>query len=145
MLKSIFEDVSFYRTKLDKKVNAFNSNPECCHCSKHIKTIEECYYDDDGLQHIFCHFDKNNLKTSSKRITIPDLDLPDDTEFRAKYKANIYKGNIIDKVLVLSDGSEFESPSAAAKHIVGGSVNGWGFWEYRLPEESDWQALDTLR
>jgi hypothetical protein len=148
VLKSFFEDVSFYRTKLDKKVNAFNSNPECCHYSKHIKTIEECYHDNDGLQHIFCHFEKNNLKTSSKRTTIPDLDLPDDTEFRAKYKGDVYTGNIINKVLILPDGSEFVSPSAAAGYIVGsnsGSVNGWRFWEYRLPEESDWQALDTLR
>jgi len=147
LLNEIITNIDFYKNKLDKKVASFSLNSECCFCKKQIKTIDECYYDNENesLQHMYCFFQKNNTKLSNQRISIPDLNLPDDTEFRAKYKGDIYKGTIIEGILVLSDGGEFASPSAAAGHITGGKVNGWQFWECKLPEESDWQLLDILR
>lgn len=148
LLSNIVINTDYYRSKLDKKAMAFNYNPECSCCNKKIKDIDESYFDLDSntIQHIVCYVEKNNLKISSKRISISDLNLPDETEFRAKYKGDMYKGIIMDGILVLSDGGEFSSPSAAAKHICeGASVNGWVFWEFKLPEENDWMLIDTLR
>lgn len=149
LLSNIVINTDFYRSKLDKKIISFNNNPECFLCRKKIKDIDESYFDSDNntIQHITCYIEKNSFKTTSKRISIADLNLPDETEFCAKYKGELYKGSIISGMLVLSDGSEFSSPSSAAKHIAGegSSVNGWIFWDYRLPDENDWQSIDTLR
>jgi len=70
---------------------------------------------------------------------------PVGTEFRSTYKGRVYKGRVSDGVLVLSDGAEFSSPSAAARHITGTEVNGWTFWECRLPGHTTWQVISTLR
>ena len=37
------------------------------------------------------------------------------------------------------------SPSEAAHVVTGTSVNGWTFWEARLPGESRWRLLKSMR
>jgi hypothetical protein len=42
-------------------------------------------------------------------------------------------------------GQRFDSPSAAAMSITSSAVNGWTFWEYKLPGQDRWQILKSLR
>jgi hypothetical protein len=70
---------------------------------------------------------------------------PRGTEFRAQHKGQTHYGKAEAGMLVLDDGERFEAPSAAAIHITGTSVNGWTFWECRMPGENSWHALKSLR
>jgi len=66
------------------------------------------------------------------------------TEFRASYKGKNYYGKVESGAFVVS-GRRFDSPSAAAVDITGNPVNGWTFWECRLPSRSSWQMIKALR
>ncbi|WP_338845076.1 hypothetical protein V8J88_15390 [Massilia sp. W12] len=70
---------------------------------------------------------------------------PVGTEFRASYKGQIHTARVENGALVLSNGAHCDSPSAAARLVTGSSVNGWRFWECRIPGKSSWQLLETLR
>ncbi len=70
--------------------------------------------------------------------------LPAGTEFRANYKGQTYLGRVAGGALVLS-GERFDTPSAAAMSITKNPVNGWTFWECRVPGRASWQMLKTLR
>jgi hypothetical protein len=69
---------------------------------------------------------------------------PNGTDFRAKYKGKIYTASVEGGRLVL-DGESVGSPSEAAHKITGTNVNGWRFWECRLPTESRWRVIEALR
>jgi hypothetical protein len=69
---------------------------------------------------------------------------PAGTEFRAAYKGRTYLGRIEGGALVV-DGKRYDSPSPAAIKITGSPVNGWTFWECRLPGRANWQSLKSLR
>lgn len=69
---------------------------------------------------------------------------PAGTEFRASYKGQVRTGRVEGGALTV-DGKRYESPSAAAVAVTGGPVNGWIFWECRLPGKSTWQSIDRLR
>lgn len=69
---------------------------------------------------------------------------PVSTEFRANYKGQVRTGRIEGGGLTV-DGKRYESPSAAAVAITGSPVNGWRFWECRLPGKSTWQFIESLR
>jgi hypothetical protein len=69
---------------------------------------------------------------------------PRGTEFRATYKGQTYYGKVESGGLVV-DNKRFHSPSAAAVKITGNPVNGWTFWEYRMPGKSSWQIIKALR
>lgn len=69
---------------------------------------------------------------------------PAGTEFRAHYKGHTYLGRVENGALVLS-GNRFATPSAAAVSITGNPVNGWTFWECRLPGQAGWQMIKSLR
>src|SRR5689334_14084607 len=58
--------------------------------------------------------------------------LPHGTALRANYKGTTYIAQIEDGQWI-QDGTPQTSPSAAARTISGNSVNGWDFWEARLP------------
>ncbi len=66
------------------------------------------------------------------------------TEFRANHKGENYYGKVEDGALVVN-GKRFDSPSAAAVDITGNPVNGWTFWECRLPGKGSWQMIKMLR
>ena len=70
--------------------------------------------------------------------------LPAGTELRASYKGQVYLARVANGSLVLN-GSRYDSPSAAAMSITHHPVNGWTFWECRLPGQGKWTVLRQLR
>jgi len=66
------------------------------------------------------------------------------TEFRGQYKGQTYLGRVEDGAFVLN-GQRYDAPSAAAMAITAKNVNGWNFWECRLPGQSTWTAINALR
>lgn len=69
---------------------------------------------------------------------------PAGTEFRANYKGQTHLGRVEGGALVLN-AKRFDTPSAAAMSITRNPVNGWTFWECRLPGRASWQPLKALR
>ena len=69
---------------------------------------------------------------------------PHGTEFRSSHKGQMYYAKVDNGSLVLND-KKFYSPSAAAIEVTGNSVNGWVFWECKLPGKQIWQSINTLR
>lgn len=69
---------------------------------------------------------------------------PVGTELRASYKGAKHTG-VIKAGKLLVNGQQAFSPSNAASMITGNNINGWRFWEARLPGQSKWQLLDVLR
>jgi len=95
------------------------------------------------------------LPRSSKSIPAANAPAPGDwvtkgvrfpagTEFRANYKGQTYLGRVGSGALVLN-GARFDTPSAAAMSITRNPVNGWTFWECRMPGRASWQILKALR
>ncbi len=70
--------------------------------------------------------------------------LPVGTELRATYKGQIHMARVSAGALVLNS-RRFNSPSAAAMSITSNPVNGWTFWECRLPGQGRWTSLKELR
>ena len=69
---------------------------------------------------------------------------PHGTEFRATYKGKVYTG-VVQESGVVVNGRVYHTPSAAAHSITQTNLNGWGFWECKLPGESDWKPIYALR
>jgi hypothetical protein len=70
--------------------------------------------------------------------------LPVGTELRATHKGQTHLARVAGGALQL-DGESFGSVSAAAMHITGNPVNGWKFWHVRLPSQTAWRSLYSLR
>jgi hypothetical protein len=70
--------------------------------------------------------------------------LPAGTELRATYKGRTYLARVAGGALQL-DGRRFDSPSAAAMSITSHPVNGWTFWQCRIPGHGTWKVLKELR
>jgi hypothetical protein len=75
---------------------------------------------------------------------IKGVRLPAGTELRATYKGRTYLARVAGGALVFN-GERFDSPSAAAMSITHNPVNGWIFWECRLPGRGQWLRLRDLR
>lgn len=58
----------------------------------------------------------------------------------AMYKGVEYRARITPKGLIYFEGASFSSPTAAAKAIVKGTINGWTFWRIRN-SSGDWVKL----
>src|SRR6266496_2918015 len=69
---------------------------------------------------------------------------PPGTEFRAKYGGREYHAKVEDGALIYS-GHPYKTPSAAAMAITSTNVNGWIFWECKLPGKSTWLSINKLR
>lgn len=69
---------------------------------------------------------------------------PSGTEFRATYKGRTFLARVEAGSLTLN-GKRYESPSAAAMSITESPVNGWRFWECRLPGRTAWKSLLETR
>lgn len=69
---------------------------------------------------------------------------PAGTEFRASYKGQFQTG-IVERGALVVSGNRYVSPSSAAVAITGSAVNGWRFWECRLPGKTAWQLIEGLR
>jgi hypothetical protein len=94
---------------------------------------------------------KRHSRTSAgKNAESPDdwvakgVRFPAGTEFRGHYKGQTYLGRVENGALVLG-GKRFDTPSSAAMSITKVPVNGWTFWECRLPGQASWQMIKTLR
>jgi hypothetical protein len=84
------------------------------------------------------------LEGSDRDWVTKGVRFPEGTELRARHKGRIHNARVEAGALVL-DGKKFDSPSAAAISITGNPVNGWTFWECRLPGEGAWKMIKTLR
>jgi hypothetical protein len=70
---------------------------------------------------------------------------PAGTEFRAAYKGQTHLARVENSALVLN-GKRFDTPSAAAMSITANKpVNGWTFWQCRLPGQAGWKMIKALR
>lgn len=76
--------------------------------------------------------------------TVKGVTFPNGTDFRASHKGQVVHGRIESGALVVNS-RRFDSPSAAAVAITGNPVNGWVFWECRMPGRTDWQIIKALR
>ena len=72
------------------------------------------------------------------------VQFPVGTEFRANYKGRTYLARVEGGALVLN-GVKYDSPSAAAMSITTKPVNGWTFWECRLPGQAGWRVIKGMR
>lgn len=83
-------------------------------------------------------------KTFAGGWTTKGVTFPEGTEFRSTYRGKTLTGKVQSGALIVN-GQSFDSASSAAGSITGNSVNGWIFWECRLPGKSTWQLMKSLR
>jgi hypothetical protein len=69
---------------------------------------------------------------------------PAGTDFRALYKGVTHTGKV-EKSALFINGKSYDSASSAAVAITGNSVNGWNFWEARLPNQTSWKNISSFR
>lgn len=69
---------------------------------------------------------------------------PVGTEFRANYKGQTHLARVEGGGLTV-DGKRYDTPSSAAMAITTSNVNGWKFWEARLPGQSGWKMIESMR
>lgn len=81
---------------------------------------------------------------TSKRITFPH-----GTEFRGHYKGQVYMARVENGAIVFDNKSfndrRFSSFSGAAVAITKHPVDGWNFWECRIPGKASWRRCNELR
>jgi hypothetical protein len=82
-------------------------------------------------------------EVSAKDWIVKGVRFPVGTEFRSRHNGQLYNGHVDDGALLLN-GKRYHSPSAAGVSITGYAVNGWMFWECRLPG-GDWRSMATYR
>jgi len=69
---------------------------------------------------------------------------PDGTKFRGKYKGYFYYGKVRNGTLTL-DEKEFVSPCEAALTITRNPIDGWLFWDCKLPEQVSWMNISEFK
>lgn len=69
---------------------------------------------------------------------------PAGTEFRSHYRGQTHLARV-DRAALVVNGKRYDTPSAAAMSITKNPVNGWTFWECRLPGRASWQMIKGLR
>ena len=97
-----------------------------------------------GLNPLKAAVTKPILESSAGAWTSKEITFPTGTEFRANYKGQTILAKVESGFLVLN-GKRFDSPSSAAISITGNMVNGWIFWECRMPGKTSWQTIKMLR
>jgi negative regulator of replication initiation len=76
--------------------------------------------------------------------TTKGVTFPPSSNFRATHKGQTIYGHVENGALVVN-GKRYDSPSAAAVAVTGNSVNGWIFWECKLPNSSSWKIIKSFR
>ena len=69
---------------------------------------------------------------------------PAGTEFRANYKGQTHLARVEAGAIVVQ-GKRYDTPSSAAMVITKSNVKGWRFWEARLPGQTGWKMIESLR
>jgi predicted CopG family antitoxin len=87
---------------------------------------------------------QEDARGSSGSWTTKGVTFPATTEFRATHRGKPISGRVEAGALVVN-GKRYETPSAAAVAVTETSVNGWKFWECRLPGSSSWQLIASMR
>jgi DUF2924 family protein len=82
--------------------------------------------------------------TASNDWIYKGIRFPAGTEFRGRYKGVQHRARVEHGALMLN-GKRVGSPSEAARTITGTNVNGWRFWQCRLPGNPAWRPLDSLQ
>lgn len=113
------------------------------------RTTEDVSYNDVirellGLGHGKANASKEAAGPSPEGWVAKGVRFPGGTEFRANYKGKVHTARSEGGALALN-GKQYDSPSAAAMAITSSPVNGWRFWECRLPGKSSWQLIESLR
>ncbi|MCY1554878.1 hypothetical protein D9M68_914890 [compost metagenome] len=113
------------------------------------RATEEVTYNDVirellGLDKVNSGIKPNTRTPSAADWVAKGVRFPSGTEFRATYKGQVHAARVEGGALFLN-GKGYDSPSAAAVAITGSAVNGWRFWECRLPGKSSWQLIEALR
>ena len=85
-----------------------------------------------------------STKPLKKAWTNKGVTFPHGTELRANYKGEIHTARIDDGEWMQGE-TKMNSPSEAAHAVTSTSVNGWTFWEARLPGEDRWRLLKSMR
>ncbi len=85
-----------------------------------------------------------STKHNNKDWIYKGVTFPDGTKFRAHYKGEVHYAKVDNGCLVIN-GKSVTSPSDAAKIVTNTNVNGWTFWECRLPDATGWRLLTSLR
>jgi hypothetical protein len=91
----------------------------------------------------------DSAPTRRKSWSDKGVTLPHGTMIRMSYANRRYDGQIIDGMWVVGD-QAFNSPSGAAGGIAltkAGTptqLNGWNYWEVKLPAEDDWKPLRSM-
>ncbi|MEJ2656218.1 MAG: hypothetical protein P8012_03365 [Desulfobacterales bacterium] len=90
------------------------------------------------------HADTSDNPRSGRSWIIDGVAFPNGTEFRGSYKGYNYRGKVSDGALILN-GKEFLSPCAAAITITRIEIDGWLFWDCKLPGMSSWIDIYSLK
>ena len=102
----------------------------------------------DVLRELFGLEPKRRINTSGKTLEKPwvtkGVTFPNGTLFRTTYKGQLYQAIVENGALVMN-GKRYTSPSPAAVQITGNPVNGWVFWECKLPNSDVWQIINKFR
>lgn len=85
-----------------------------------------------------------SAQPAKKGWSYKGVTFPHGTELRANYKDAVHSARIDDGEWIQGD-TPMHSPSEAAHAVTGTSVNGWTFWEARLPGEDRWRLLKSMR
>jgi hypothetical protein len=78
------------------------------------------------------------------------VELPHGTLVRMEHNGRVYSGEILDGMWSI-EGVLATTPSGAASAVArtkqGGSapLNGWNYWEARLPSSNRWKPIASLR
>jgi hypothetical protein len=92
----------------------------------------------DFLERVF-KITKTKRK-NNRRVLLP----PDNTECRFKRNGEYVFGQIKNGKLILPIGS-YSAFSTAAKALTGTNLNGWLYWEIKLPKENQWILANSWR
>ena len=85
------------------------------------------------------------LKVEIKGLTTTEgVTFPEGTSFLAWYKDRPYWGHVKNGALEIM-GERFTSVSAAAVKIAGRPMNGWDFWQCKMPGKGEFVRINTLR
>jgi hypothetical protein len=87
---------------------------------------------------------KSTVATDRAPWVYKGVEFPHGTEFRAVYKGRSFTAHIEDGKWI-QNGVQRGSPSEAAHAITSTNINGWNFWQARLPGESHWRDLKSFR
>ena len=71
---------------------------------------------------------------------IDGVTFPHGTKLRGRYKGFLYFGKVDNGAFILN-GKKFLSPCAAAITITRNPVDGWLFWDCKLPGQSAWVSI----